>query len=199
MITPVVTILSILSVVLFLLAAPPYIIDTLRGRTKPERATWLIWSILGVIAFAAQLQLGATWSLLFTGLDTAGCVLAFLLSITYGVGGWTFLDKLGLGIAFLGVLLAVVSHQPILAITGVILADMSGTMLTIQKTFRDPDSETTISWLLVGTGALCGAFLVRSFNLNLLLYPLYLVIANYSIPLTQVIGRMYHMRSSKTA
>lgn len=181
--------LASLSTVLFLLAAPPYIIDTLRGRTRPERATWFIWSVLGVIAFAAQVQLHARWSLLFTGLDTLGCLLAFLLSICYGVGGWTFLDKIGLAIAVLGVAISLVSREPVIAILGVLLADFSGTVLTIRKTLADPNSETTISWLLIGAGSCCSVLLVRSLSVGLLLYPCYLMVANLAIPCAQVIGR----------
>jgi hypothetical protein len=184
--------LSAVSVLAFIFAAPPYIIDTLRGKTKPERAAWFIWSVLGVIAFVAQLELGATWSLLFTGLDTAGCILAFLLSLRYGVGGWTLLDKVALGIAASGVVISLAAHAPIVALGGVILADTSGSFLTIRKTFLMPESETTISWLLVSLGALCSLLLVGTLNVRLLLYPAYLFVANASIVLAQRLGRMYY-------
>ena len=34
---------------LVILANIPYMRDILRGKTKPERASWLIWFTLGVI------------------------------------------------------------------------------------------------------------------------------------------------------
>ncbi len=37
------------------LAAAAYIRDTLAGRTKPNRITWLMWSIAPLIAFSAGL------------------------------------------------------------------------------------------------------------------------------------------------
>lgn len=197
-----VEILAGLSVMLFLLAGPPYIIDTLKGRTKPERATWFIWSVLGIIAFISQVSLGASWSLVFTGLDTFGSLLVLGLSLRYGVGGWAVLDRIALVIAGVGAVTSLIVQQPIVALLGVILADISGTVLTIRKTLRHPNSETTISWLLVGTGALCGVLSVRHLDFGLLIYPLYLLVANYSIPLAQVIGRAYqrsHTRSTAHA
>ena len=33
----------------------PYIRDTLRGNTQPQRASWLIWSVLGSVAYESQM------------------------------------------------------------------------------------------------------------------------------------------------
>ena len=190
-------IFAAVSVACFLIAAPPYIIDTLRGKTKPERATWFVFSVLGIIAFVSQAKLGATWSLVFSGIDTFGSLIVFGLSIKFGIGGWTKLDRAALIVAGIGVVIAVVVHAPVIALLGNILADISGTLLTVYKTFRVPDTETTISWLLTGTSALMGVLSVGSFNLALLLYPAYLVAANYAIPVTQLIARRYWRTHSR--
>lgn len=187
--------LAALAVVLFLAAAPPYILDTVRGKTKPERATWFIWSVLGIIAFVSQVGLGAQWSLVFAGLDALGSVITFSLSLKFGVGGWTLLDRVALTIAAVGVVISLIAHEPVIALLGVILADVSGTILTIRKTFLAPNTETTISWLLVGTGALSGVLAVGKLDWALILYPAYLMVANYCIPITQITSRAYwHMR-----
>ena len=191
--------LAALSVIFFLIAAPPYIFDTVRGKTKPQRATWFIWSVLGIIAFVSQANLGATWSLVFSGSDALGSILIFGLSIKYGVGGWARLDKIALIVAAVGVIVSFIAREPVIAILGVILADVSGTILTIRKTYGAPDTETTISWLLVGTGALTGVLAVGKFNIALLLYPGYLMLANYAIPCTQFIGRMVRQPKTKAA
>ncbi len=184
-------IFAAVSVVFFLLAVPPYIIDTLKGKTKPERATWFVFSVLGIIAFISQAKLGATWSLVFSGVDTLGSLIILGLSIKSGVGGWTRLDRIALVIAATGVVIAVFAHQPIIALLGNIMADISGTILTMYKTFHAPDTETTISWLLTGTSAFMGVLSVGSWNIALLLYPMYIMLANYAIPATQLVGRLH--------
>lgn len=190
--------LAVLSVLMFLAAAPPYILDTVHGKTKPERATWLIYSILNIVAFVSQINLGGGWSLVFLGLDTLGSMIVLGLSLRFGVGGWTVLDRAALAIALVGVIVAVFVHQPVVAILGVILADISGTVLTIRKTFLAPASETTISWLLSGTSAVTGILSVGKFDIALLLYPTYLMLANYAVPATQVIGRAYWRTKKRT-
>ncbi len=184
----------VISAILILVAAPPYIIDTIKGKTRPERVTWLIFSILGLIAFISQITLGASWSLVFSGLDTSASILVFGLSIKYGVGGHTTLDTAALVIAGIGVVIAVLAKEPIISLLGVILADVSGTILTVKKTYLNPDSETTITWLLVGTAALFGVLTVGKFSFDILLYPFYLMIANYAVPVTQLIGYKLHKR-----
>jgi hypothetical protein len=183
-------IFAVVSAVLIFVASPPYIIDTIKGKTKPERVTWFIFSILGIIAFISQLLLGASWSLVFSGLDTVCSILIFSLSIKFGVGGHTKLDIAAIFIATIGVLIAVLAKEPIISLLGVILADLSGVILTIKKTFLNPKSETSITWILVGTASLFGILSVNKISFGILLYPVYLLIANYSIPLVQLIGKL---------
>jgi NADH:ubiquinone oxidoreductase subunit 2 (subunit N) len=184
-------IFAIISAILILIASPPYIFDIIKRKTKPERITWLIFSVLGVIAFVSQTLLGASWSLLFSGIDTLASILIFCLSLEYGMGGYTRLDITALIIAATGVTIAIFVNQPIISLLGVILADVSGVALTIKKTYEDPKSETTITWLLIGTASLFGIFSIKSFVVGVLLYPTYLTIANYAIPFTQFIRRKH--------
>jgi hypothetical protein len=48
-----------------------YVRDILKGRTKPDGASWLIWGVLATIAFAAQFLSGGgagAWITAFTAL-----------------------------------------------------------------------------------------------------------------------------------
>src|SRR6185312_4934943 len=119
-------------------------------------------------------------------------VIIFCLSIKYGVGGHSKLDMSALGVATIGVIVALLARQPLLSLLGVILADISGTFLSIRKAFIEPGSETSITWLLIGTAAIFGCLSVGKFSLALLLYPLYLVVANYAIYAAQLMGYILH-------
>lgn len=180
---------SILSALIIIAGAPPYFWDILKGKTKPQRITWFIWAVLGVIAFISQLSLHGGWSLVFIGLDALGSIAVFLLALKYGVGGWTRSDKAALVIAGIGMIVSVLARQPIIALSGVVLADISGMILTVRKTYKDPDSETTITWLFVGTSALLGALSVGKWQLGLLIYPVYLAVGNYTVLIAQLLGR----------
>jgi NADH:ubiquinone oxidoreductase subunit 2 (subunit N) len=170
--------------------APPYLFDIIKGKTKPERATWFIWGMLGVIAFVSQFNLHGGWSLVFVGFDATGSVLVFLLSLKYGIGGWKTVDKIALIVATVGVILSVVAHRPVVALLGVVLADLSGAVLTFIKTYHAPSSETTITWLFIGTASLFGALSVGKIDWGLLIFPIYLVFANFGVVAAQALGRI---------
>lgn len=72
---------------LILLSFVPYLVSIFRHHTKPERASWLIWALLGSISFWTQLAKGAGASLWLPGVQTIGDLFIFVLSIKYGIGG----------------------------------------------------------------------------------------------------------------
>src|SRR5487761_1569093 len=176
---------GILSGVVIFFGGPPYLFDILKGKTKPQRTTWFIWTILGVISFTSQLKLGAHWSLEYVGLNAARNLAVFLLSLKYGIGGWRKLDILALCIATLGVIIALTVHSPLVALLGSILADFSGTSLTLYKTYLQPSTETTITWFFMGTSALCATLSVGKLDFSLLLYPVYLSVVTYGVIVAQ--------------
>ena len=53
-------IFGILAGVFSAISYPPYIVAILKGKAKPERASWLIWSVLTAMGFFTQLAVGAT-------------------------------------------------------------------------------------------------------------------------------------------
>jgi hypothetical protein len=77
--------LAIASLVASLAANIPYVKETLQGKVKPERISWLLWTMLGATYFfSAVFGKGAV---LFTVAELFGPALILILSIKYGVGG----------------------------------------------------------------------------------------------------------------
>ena len=116
-------ILGYASGVLASLAYVPYVIEILRGKTKPERASWFIWSVLALSAFFSQFAKGATNSLWQTTFDSLGTFIILGLSFKYGVGGFKKRDIVALLIAVSGLVLWYVTKEPLLALVLVILID----------------------------------------------------------------------------
>lgn len=182
-------ILGYLSGILIILSCIPYIRDILLLKTKPQRATWFIWMVLLTIAFFAQLSKGGTWSLIATGVDWLGVFIIFILSIKYGIGGTSKLDKMALVGAGIGLIIWYFTKEPLFALIITIFIDFIAAMLTVIKTYRQPETETFIAYMICGTGGLLGAFAVGEFNLSLLLFPIWICICNYGIGMTIILGR----------
>lgn len=138
---------GMLSAVLSAFAYLPYIRDTLRGTTHPQRASWLIWSVLGSIAFFSQLYEGATASLWFAGAQVSGTIVVFLLSLRCGVGGLVNKpDACVLLAAALGLALWYMTETAVYALAITISISLLGGVVTMCKAYLTPQSETISTW-----------------------------------------------------
>ena len=171
-------VVGLLSGVLALIDTVPYVRDIRRGTTRPQRATWLIWSVLGIAAFAAQAAGGPNWSLVLLGTQAVLMTLVFLLSIRSGEGGLGRIDLAMLALAAVGLLGWALADEPVIATIFVVVADAIGVGLMVPKTVRDPHSETLVTFVLASVGGLLGTIAVGSLDVALLLYPAYLTVGN---------------------
>ena len=182
-------ILGLISGLIVTLAAVPYIRDILSRKTRPERATWFIWSVLLSIAFFAQVSKGAEWSLLLTAGDFAAVFSIFILSIKYGVGGTTKFDIWTLIGAGFGLILWYLTNEALIALCITIFIDFLAGLLTITKTYRDPYSETFLTYMLCSFGAFLSIFSVGEMNFSLLLFPIWICVINFSIGITIILRK----------
>ncbi len=187
-------IIGILSGIISTIGLIPYIIDIFRRKTKPERATWLIWSVLGSVAFFSQRAEGATHSLWMTGIQTLNVILVFILSLKFGIGGIVKRDIISILLALAGLLLWYITKNPFLALLLVIFVDFIGALLTIYKSYLEPDTETSLTWVLATISGLLGVIAVGKLDFKILIYPIYIMLANFSIWLAIFLGKRRHSK-----
>lgn len=168
--------------------AAPYIWDTLHHKTRPQRASWLIWTVLGYIAIFSQLAKGATDSVWMTVGQTIGTTVIFLLSLWLGTGGFSRRDIVSLGLAAMGLIMWFATREAAYALFITMAVDAIGAVLTALKAYEMPGSETLLMWLLsVCTGVL-GAIAVGRFDPILMAYPLYVIAANLCVITGIILG-----------
>jgi hypothetical protein len=160
-----------------------YVFDIFKGSIKPERATWFIWTILGIITFLSQKADGAHASLWFIGAQTFGSCIIFVLSLKYGSGGLTKFDLTCLVAAGFGLILWKLTSNPFYALLINIGIDATGAIPTIRKAYLDPASETPLPWFMSGAGGWLGALAVGQLSFTLLLYPVYLATIDTTVAL----------------
>jgi hypothetical protein len=158
--------------------AAPYIRDVIGRATRPHRGTWLIWSVLSILALSSQVAAGAAWSIVMVAADALLTTLIFLLSIRRGVGGLSTSDMTVIAIAAVGVAAWAVSSTPIIATIFVVFADTLAIGLMLPKTWHDPASETLALYALASVSGVLSAMAVGSLNASLLLFPVYFALAN---------------------
>lgn len=173
--------LGVVAGVLSAVCYVPYIRDIFRGTTKPERATWFIWSVLTLILLFAQLAKGATDSIWLTVVQSLGVVVIFFLSLKFGEGGLQRRDIIALIAAAIGLGVWFVTQEAAFALWLTIAIDFAGASLTILKAYEEPESETQITWFLSGLAGVFAALAVGSWSLNLLAFPVYVLIVNFTV------------------
>jgi hypothetical protein len=168
----------------------PYVRDTVRGLTRPHRGTWLIWGVLAIVACLSQRADGASWSLIMAGVQAVLTGVIFLLSIRHGVGGLRPAEAVMIALAAGGVIGWMVADEPVIATACVVAADLIGAAMMVPKTYRDPGSETLVTFAFASLGGLLAAGAVGALDLSLLLYPLYYCAVNAAI-----VALILHRRS----
>ena len=182
--------LGVLAGGLTVVAFYPYIRGIFRASIRPDRATWLVWSVLGSVSFAGQLYEGAAASLWFVAVQVGGTIFVSILSIWRGNGAFLHPRNLVMyGFAAVGLLLWYQMETAIFAILIAIGISLMGGMVTIAKAYAVPHSECMLSWSILLLASVFAVFSVEGFDPVLLAYPMYLLTLYLSIILAMYLGR----------
>lgn len=157
-----------------------YRLQKLAVRTTPNRATWFIWALLGVIAAISYWQSGATDTLWFSVAYALGFILVALLSIKYGEGGFTALDIFCLLGAIVSIGLWWQFDSPAIALYTILAIDFFGAVPTVVKAWRSPAGENRLAWSMTVIACVLNALAINwgSATFAIAIYPLYMLVAN---------------------
>jgi hypothetical protein len=178
--------LATLSLVISILGGAPYAVQALRGRIKPERATWGIWTVILVLSVAGYRAEGGQESSLFILGDLIITAAIFLIAIFKGSGGTSRLDRYCILLSLMGLMVWQISSDPVYQILGTVTADALALVPTIKKTLDDPDNESSIAFFSAALASLLGVISVGHWNLVLIMYPIYLYTVNLITAVTIV-------------
>ena len=174
-------IIGVLAGVLEFSAFILYYISIFQGKTRPNRATWFALTVVGVLIAASYYASGARETMWIPVSYVVGPLIAFLLSIKYGEGGWTVFDRLCLLGCFVGIVLWKVSHSPEITLFFSILVDFLGILPTLKKSYLDPLSEDKRAWLVTTLASALNIFAVSVWTFSIGAYPVYMLFLNGAI------------------
>lgn len=166
-------IIGALSGFIFIVGDIPYILDIIKGNTKPQRVTWLVFFILDLIYLVNQIALGAKGSLILLLSWTLITLLILILSIKNGVGGFAKLDIICLTGVVIGLILWWILKTPLASVICNILVSLVGYIPTLKKSYLKPWTETKISWFTASIAGLLGMWSVGKLDIKLLILPTY--------------------------
>jgi len=156
-----------------------YALDTLKGITRPNRASWLLWSIAPAIAFVAELAQ-------HTPIEIAALTLAFsfasfmvvLASFANPQAYWKitrFDIACGL-LALIALCLWAITGQGNIAIICAIIIDFLASLPTIGKLYHHSESERGIVYVACIAGALITLGTIKTWTFASYGVPLYYLV-----------------------
>lgn len=155
----------------------PYFRAILRHKTTPNRATWVIWTLVSTISALSYYASGANHTIWYPISNAVGPFIVLILSIKNGEGGWTKLDRACLAVASFGVFLWLYLGSAIIGLCMSLIADAMGAIPTITKAYMRPQSEDRIAWSLTFSAIVINLFAIENWrSFSLLVYPLYMLI-----------------------
>ena len=141
---------AILAALLTLIGSGGYALDTLRGRTEPNRVSWGMWAIAPLIAFAAELTEHAGLTSLLTFAVGVGPLLVILASFhdPHAYAQLTRLDLTCAALSLAALAMWAITGRGEVAIAFSILADLWAGIPTLHKAHHRPESESAKAFVL---------------------------------------------------
>lgn len=155
-----------------------YLWSTLRGRVRPNRVSWLLWSLAPLIAFASQVQQGVGIQSLLTFTFGALPALVFIGSFFNKKSFWRIekLDIICGLLSLLGLLLWHITQVGNVAIFFSILADGLASFPTLVKSFKEPETENSHIFFANTISAVITLFTIKAWNFQTYGFPVYMIV-----------------------
>ena len=153
----------------------PYIISILRHKTRPNRATWFIWTIVGGLLAFSYIAESDSYSIWLPLSYFVGPLITAMLSIRYGYSIWSKLDTVCMATAIISIIPWLLSSNAIFTLIINVLIDATGAIPTLVKTYREPETEDFTAWLIFFIANTVQLFAISMWNIASI-YPIYLFI-----------------------
>lgn len=161
--------------ILGLVGGLSYLIDVLKGKAQPNRVTWFLWATAPLLAFAAEIHKGVGLQSLMTFSAGLNPLLVFIASFFNKKAYWKLKksDYVFGSLALTGLILWKITGEGNLAIAFSILADGMAAIPTVIKSWKYPDTESSLIYGLSSVNALITLLTVKNWNFETYGFPVY--------------------------
>jgi multisubunit Na+/H+ antiporter MnhG subunit len=170
----------ILGALILFFGALGYLKDTLKGKTKPNKVSWLIWTIAPMIAFFAEVQQGVGIQSLMTFAIGFVPFLILIASFVNKNAEWkiTKFDLLCGALSLTGILLWYMTKVGNIAILFSILADGIAYLPTMVKSYSYPETESANVYICGIINAGIALLTITHWNFQTYAFPIYIFLAD---------------------
>ena len=173
----------ILGVIIASIGSVGYLINTIKGKVKPNRVSFLLWSLAPLIAFGAELQQGVALQSLMTFMVGFLPLTIFVASFLNKNAAWklTRFDLACGALSLIGLVLWYITSSGNVAIVFSILADALAALPTVVKAFNFPETEIAWTYFTSTLSAAITLLTVKVWDLANAGFPLYILVVTLLI------------------
>lgn len=160
-----ISLLAGISAVVTIMAYVPYIRLVLAdGSVKPNRASWFVWWVIDA-SMAWVLYSAQAWSgFLLFAMFTLGTTVVLLLSLRQGEGEFSRSDWFYMILAVVGIILWQMSSNENISVVANMFAATMGTIPTLKKGYKNPESEDQLTWMIFWLGGLFNVLAITNWS-----------------------------------
>lgn len=180
----------VVAILLRFVAGASYLKATWQGRAKPSLVSWGLWSVTALIAFCVQMVRSPgpeAWVTLAIGLSPLAVCVAAIVKHGAHRTKLTPLDKWCAALAALGIVLWVVSRNPLIALLLSIAAEFISDIPTIVKSYRAPHTEHALTYFMSALSMAITLLTITTWQLTNWLFIAAILAVNITIALTIVL------------
>ncbi len=181
-----------LTIILGLLGSYYYIKDTFVGKTKPNRVSWIFWTIAPFVGVYVSYQSGVPFPLLLATFMAGFTPLLVVIASFFNKNAYwkttTFDIVCGIS-SLLAIIIWVSTSNAILSIAFAILADFFAGIPTIIKSWQHSETENSAPYIFGIINSIIIVLIITQFSFSNLGFPIYLTLANIII----ILG-IYHKK-----
>lgn len=157
-----------------------YLYSIFHNKVKPHSFTFLIWSIILAINFAAQIFSGVGWSSVLLASNFLACVIIFIACLKKGYTEHDTKDIICLVLGILAIALWLITKQPLYSIILSCVIDLFAFIPSFRKSFRKPHEDSAATYYISGLEYIFSFPSYQVFSLVALLYPIWVVLIDFS-------------------
>ncbi len=166
------------SVLLTVGSVIPYIRNILRGKTKPNIASWITWALLNLVATIAEFAAGEYKTAIFSTASTTATLSVVILGLKYGYAKYSRFDGICQIATLTGFIFWYVFDTPAAAVITTVTIDFVGSFPTYRHAWISPNEETATTFAISGCGAFLGIVALTDYNWTSLTYIIYILFNN---------------------
>lgn len=161
-----------------------YVKSTLVGKTKPNKISWLLWSVSPLIATVAAISDGVNWVIVLPSFMAGfGPLLVFCSSFVNKDAHWQLgkFDYICGICSILALILWGITKEPVVAIVFSILSDGFAAIPNLAKAWKYPETENVTPYITELFTAIISFFTIRVWSFSAAAFIVYLIILDIAL------------------